>query len=787
MAIGYWLLTAPTPRFAGKMPALPGVPDLPRRFSRRSAGHLAQLLLILGSFAIFLLSSANSAEVNSLTKDDGTRAGRSGSNHWSFQPLVSVGVPIKLGNNRVGNPIDAFLDQKLRESGIQAGPAATKPELLRRITYDLTGLPPSPAELREFLQDTSPSAYEKVVDRLLASPAYGERWAQHWLDLAHYADSNGFELDADRPDAWRYRDWVIRALNDDVPYDRFVTLQIAGDEVAPGDHEALIAAGFARSGPREVVSGNIDPEVRRQDELTSATSTVGSVFLGLTIGCARCHDHKFDPLPTADYYSLQAFFAGAQLNEVPIHTEEEKKIFEKESGRINALIKPIEQAKAKLEEPYKKKLAQAKEAGLTAVEREIRDKPKEKRTAEEARLFEGISVALKVTWEEIADAVKENPADHRTREALKRQIHELQLQLPRPLPHAMSMTEVATNMPETRILKRGNVKAKLGQVEPVPPAVLLAGMRRELNFEAPKALDPTHSGRRMALAHWLTATNNPLTPRVIVNRLWQHHFGRGIVGTPSDFGTRGERPSHPELLDWLAAELIRSGWKLKPLHRLIALSDAYQRSSRVSDGTAASRDPENRTLWRMNKRRMEAEGFRDSILAVSGLLNRQAGGPGVCIPLEPEVSSLIFTEAEVVDLWPVDPEITQHFRRSIYVHRKRNVHYPMFDAFDVPDALTSCPQRPVSTHAPQALVMLNSGFAQRSAAGFAASLLACGGDDSGRIREAFLRCYARSPSSEELEDARKFLTSATPSTPAIERWTDFALALINSNEFIYVP
>ncbi|MDA7511470.1 DUF1549 and DUF1553 domain-containing protein, partial [Verrucomicrobia bacterium] len=630
-------------------------------------------------------------------------------------------------------------------------------------------------------------AYERVVDRLLASSAYGERWAQHWLDLAHYADSNGFELDADRPDAWRYRDWVIQAFNEDMPYDEFLRWQIAGDEAEPGNVAALIASGFGRSGPREVVSGNIDPEERRQSELVSVTSTVGSVFMGLTLGCARCHDHKFDPFPTEDYYRLQACFAGVELSEVPIHDEKEKEGVDRETARIKALIKPIAAKKSALEEPYKKRLKTLKEANLTERERAVRAKSKKQRTPEEQRLFEGTNTALRVTWEEIAESVFKNRADHLAREVLKRQIHELQLQLPRPPAHAMAMIEKEPHdkLPETPVLRRGNVKLKGDPVQPAPPLILAKEMGRpETSFQSESPLDEHHSGRRLALAKWLTDPSHPLTSRVMVNRLWQHHFGRGIVATASDFGVRGEAPVNQALLDWLASELIRSGWSLKTMHRLMVTSEAYRRSSGAISASGLERDPENQMLWRMNRRRMEAEGFRDAILMVSGLMNRRAGGAGVHPPLEPEVRELIFTEAEVVDLWPVDTAISEHGRRSIYLHRKRNVHYPMFDAFDAPDAQTPCPQRTVSTHAPQALVMLNSGFAQGAARSFSHQLLSLAGTDDDRIRESFLRCYAREPDEVELIWAREFV--ALDGRPAEERWMDFALALLNSSEFVYV-
>ena len=720
----------------------------------------------------------------------GSRAVDTGvsTSHWAFVPprdptLINSGASNGAVSAVIG--IDALVRAQLDRLQIEPVGSADKTALLRRVTYDLTGLPTTPAELKEFLADKSPGAYEKVVDRLLASPAFGERWAQHWLDLAHYADSNGFELDVDRPDAWRYRDWVVKAINEDMPYDRFLSLQVVGDEVEPGNHEAMIASGFARSGPFEIVAGNIDPEVRRNDELTAATSTVGSVFLGLTVGCARCHDHKFDPIPTADYYRLQAFFAGAHHTETPIHPPEEQARFDAEIKGIKALMKPLEEAKTKLEEPYKNRLEHAKEAALTTREREIRAIPKERRTPEEARLFEGISVALKVTWEEIAEEVAHHPADHPAREAFKRQLYELELRMPHPPARAMSMMEDEKPLPETRILRRGDVKSKREVVSPAPPSVLLSAMGGDSFNAAFTAVDAKHSGRRLALARWLVARDNPLTARVIVNRLWMHHFGRGLVATPSDFGTKGSPPSNPQLLDWLACELIRQDWRLKSIHRLIVTSKAYQRASGQTSRSGVEKDPENRFLWKMAPRRMEAEGLRDSMLAVSGILNPKRGGPGVRIPLEPEVRDLIFTEAEIVDLWPVEPNPQEQARRSIYVHRKRNVHYPLFDAFDAPDMLTSCPQRPVSTHAPQALVMLNSGFAQQTAAAFAQSLLDHSADSKSRIREAYVRCYSRTPSSKELRLTLDFLRSNSGTD--LDRWTDLTLALINSNEFVYVP
>ena len=702
-------------------------------------------------------------------------------NHWAFQPLHAV-VPPHLDGRTPANPIDAFILARLQRLGITPAPEASPTDLLRRLTYDLTGLPPDPGDRDEFLQGPSSAGWERLVDRLLSRPAFGERWAQHWLDLAHYADSNGFELDADRPDAWRYRDWVIRSFNLDLPYDRFLTLQIAGDEAAPGDPDALIASGFGRAGPREVVAGNIDPEVRRQNELTEMVGSLGSVFLGLTVGCARCHDHKFDPISAADYYGLEAYFAGTHLTETAIHSDHEKKVYEEEKARIEASIKPLLDRKNKLEEPYRATIATAKEAALTPREREIRVKRKEDRSAEEQRIAEGIGVALEVKWEEIADAVSRNPGDHQLREELKRQIYQLELQMPRHPSRAMAMTETGGPIPDTHVLRRGNIKDKRQTVLPHPPTILAAAMEglNPSHGTNPAASGPT-LGRRLSLANWMTATNNPLVARVIVNRLWQHHFGRGLVATSSDFGVRGERPTDGELLDWLAGELIRNGWHLKPIHRWMVTSEAYRRQSAVDAVNSSRIDPDNRYWARMNRRRMDAEAMRDSILAVSGRLNPQARGPGVHIHLEPEVSSLIFSEQEEVELWPTHPEPAQHHRRSIYVYRKRNVHYPIFDAFDAPDALTPCPVRPVSTHAPQALVLMNSRFAWDSAKAFADSLNKGDLSPDDRIRTAFERCFSRPPKDTELDNAKRFI-AGNP-----DGWTDFSLALINSNEFAYVP
>jgi Protein of unknown function (DUF1553)/Protein of unknown function (DUF1549) len=730
--------------------------------------------------------------------------------HWAYQTPRRPELPQVTEASWVRNPIDRFILSGLESAGFKHAPEADRLALLRRVTFDLTGLPPSLGEVESFLGDRRADAYERVVDRLLASPQYGERWAQHWLDLAHHADSNGFELDAERPDAWRYRDWVVQAFNIDMPYDRFVTLQLAGDEAEPGNLAALIATGFGRGGPREVVGGNVDPKDKRQSELTEVTGTVGSVFLGLTIGCARCHDHKFDPLPTTDYYSLQSFFAGSQLVEVPIAAKAEIEMYEEAKKAAEARLAPLKNRKNEIEAPYRKALKDQKQAKLTPTERDLMAIPAKDRTPTQKRLVEGLASSLSVKWEEIAEAVAKDPGPHAERERIKREIDEIEKTVPRPPAHAQALIDQKPEAPETFVLRRGETKNPGPKVEPRPPGILLTSS----SFD-PGAIKPTGSttGRRLALARWLTRPDNPLTARVIVNRLWQEHFGRGIVATSSDFGVRGEPPTHPELLDWLALELVAQGWKLKPIHRLMVTSAAYRQASTALPEVAkkqSAEDSDNGFLWRMNRRRLDAEGLRDAMLFVSGELNLKPGGPGVLVPIEKEVEDLIFTEAEVVDLWPETPDSIEHVRRSLYLFRKRNVRYPMFDAFDAPDTQSACPQRTLSTHALQALVLLNSDFAAGRARALAGRLFVeAKGGDAERIALAYKLVLGRDPRPKELDQARGFLASqaellrrqaeagqplARPTftveglEPQIAAaWVDFARAMLNRNEFLYVP
>src|SRR5262249_19286427 len=436
----------------------------------------------------------------------------------------------------VRNPIDAFVLAKLEAAGLAPAPEADKLTLIRRVYLDLTGLPPTAAEVDAFLADNSPHAYEKLVETLLASPHYGERWATHWLDVVRFAESNGYELDAERPHAWRYRDYVIKSLNDDKPYDMFLTEQIAGDELAAGKEptdaaDLWIATGMHRCGPVHMVSGNLETDVIRQEVLTEMVNGPGSDHLGLTRGCARCHDHKFAPISQGDYYRLQAFFAATKYTDVDFATPDEKAARQKTVDELNAQLAPLKKQIADLDAPVRTRVAQAKRDALDPKYKEVLAIPAEKRTAEQKKLAADAQPLLKVSWDDVLEAM--SPADRAKRAALREQIHPLEAQMPPPAPAAWAIKN--GDEAQTFVLKRGNPKAKWTPVGPAFPRIVPS--------------TPAEPKTRLELAKWITRPDHPLTGRVIVNRLWHHHFGRGIVATPNDFGVRGERPTHPELLD----------------------------------------------------------------------------------------------------------------------------------------------------------------------------------------------------------------------------------------------
>jgi hypothetical protein len=687
--------------------------------------------------------------------------------YWAYQPVTSPEVP-HTKDPWVRTPVDAFILQTLREKNLTPSPPLDRIQLLRRVTYDLTGLPPTPDEVAAFVKDASPNAYEKVVDRLIASSHYGERWASKWLDVARYADTNGYELDADRPHAWRYRDYVIDAFNHDKPYDRFIEEQIAGDEMFPGNTEALIATGYLRAGSEHIVSGNIDPEESRQEVLTEIATNVGQAFLGMTVNCARCHNHKFDPILQADFYRLQAVFAGAKGKEVEIATPAEKAVWETADKAYKARLEPVVAALKALAHPYEEQIAADRKAKLDPKLRAALDTPKSMRTAEQQRDASNAEAQINPTWDEVLAAM--SPQGKATRAKLREQLHAIQMTAPDPLPTAYAFVDTSDPAPQAYVLRLGDPHNRLDPVDAAVPLVIQAG------YEIPA----TPTARRTALAKWLASPANPLTARVMVNRIWQFRTGYALVRTPNDFGVMGDRPESHALLDWLAAEFMSRGWSIKAIDRMIVTSGTYRQSS-APDAAKAKIDPDNRLLWRMNRKRFDAEMIRDATLAVAGTLNPQVGGRPVRIPIEPEVYDLIFTENERDGLWPVNPDKNVQNRRAIYLYNKRSVRLPLLSAFDQPDDITSCPVRPVSTHALQALSLFNSDFMQEVSQAFAARLeKACGRDRTCIVNTAWRLALSRTPRKPEMQLAKKFLSTGGT-------LPDFSLAIFNRNEFVYVP
>jgi len=608
--------------------------------------------------------------------------------HWAFRPVRRPAVPGPTG----GNPIDAFIRAGLEARGLKANPPADRTALIRRVTFDLTGLPPTPAEVDAFLADTTPDAYDRLVDRLLASPRFGEAWARHWLDLVRFAETNSYERDDPKPSAWRYRDYVVRAFNDDKPYDRFVREQLAGDELPDGGTDGLIATGYYRLGIWD--DEPTDREQARYDGLDDVVATTGQVFLGLTVDCARCHDHKIDPVPQADYYRLLAFFQN-----------------------INHY----------------------RNGGPT----------------DEAPLVDGQTVHGQA------------PTSRQGEKPLKG-------------PTVLRVTEAGRVAPDTFVLLRGNPQARGPKVGP--------GFLTVLGTPDPviptPAADAHSTGRRTVLADWIASESNPLTARVIANRLWQHHFGRGIVRSSSNFGTQGDAPTHPELLDWLASELAAGGWRLKPLHRLIVTSDAYRRSSR-SDPASLARDPANDGLWRTDPRRLTAEELRDAVLAVSGELDLTMYGPGVF----PEVPAEVLAGQSMPGKgWHTSPPREQ-MRRSIYVHVKRSLLLPILESFDLAETDRSSPVRFSTTQPTQALAMLNGAFVNGRAAALADRLRReAGSGPAAQVALAFRLATARTPTPAELDRGTALMAAlqATDGLSPAAALKTFALLVLNLDEFVYL-
>ncbi len=640
---------------------------------------------------------------------------------WAFQPLKEPAVPEVADHGWCQTSIDRFIFKKLEAEGLQPSPEAERHALLRRVYFDLWGLPPSPQEVEAFVSDQSTAAYEHLIDRLLESPRYGERWARHWLDLARYAESDGYRIDDYRPNTWPYRDYVIQAFNEDKPYDRFVQEQLAGDELEPGNPRMYVANSFLRLGIYEY--NNRDVRQQWTTILNDLTDVAGDLFLGLGMQCARCHDHKFDPILQKDYYRLQAFFASSlPRQDLVLASTNELAEYKRQLAKWEQMTASIRERIDELAKPYFEKATEAAIAKFPEDVQELIRKPVPERTPFEHQLAELAYRQVTLEQERLDARIK--GADKEKLAGLRKELARFDASKPKPLERAFTVTDVGPTPPPVFIPKRTKEA-----IEPGYPTILHEGpatITRPL-----KAPDST--GRRLELARWLTQPDNPLSTRVIVNRIWQYHFGRGLVATSSDFGRLGEKPANPELLDWLATRFVQDGWSFKKMHRLILLSAAYRQSALTSPSDAARlKDPENRWLWRMNIRRLDGEQVRDSMLAASGELDPSAGGPAVD---------------------------GSKPRRSIYTRVLRNTHDPLLDVFDAPEGFASTSLRNVTTTPTQALFLFNSQYTLARARALAARLRrVSSGDDAQQIRQAYGLVLSRDPTGDELEAARRFLS-----------------------------
>ena len=741
--------------------------------------------------------------------------------HWSFQPIRRPPLPQVQNAQQAPSPIDAFLLARLESKGQSFGPPADRPALIRRLSYDLTGLPPTPSAVERFLADNSPNAYERLVDDLLASPTYGERWARHWLDVVGYADSNGYtERDAERKWAYKYRDYVIRSLNADKPWDRFLIEQLAGDELLTPPYanltadqaDALIATGMLRMGPDGTGDGAADQNLARNEVVADTIKIVSTSVLGLTVGCAQCHAHRYDPISHADYHRIRAFFEPAydwQQWRVPdsrlvsLWSDETRQLASAAEAELKAVTDRRNEALDKIiDETLERELAKLPEA-IQPQARAVRAVAEKDRTAEQKQLIkdypfldvnrgtvylyvEDRLTAFNKKWDELTEATsKKRPADD----------------------YVLCLTEVPGKVPPTRLFARGDFNQPRQEVAPGELAVLNSS---GFAIGADPA-GPT-SGRRLAYARHLTNGQHPLVARVLVNRFWMHLFGRGLVATPGDFGALGERPSHPELLDWLADEFMRGGWKLKPLVRTIVTSTAYRQSSERRESLDAI-DPDNRLLGRMSVRRLEAEGIRDWLLASSGQLSSKMYGPPV--PVMPDEVGQFVVGIDTRDSagrpsGKVVPLGEEEFRRSIYVQVRRSRPLGMLEPFDAPLMKPNCELRTSSTVAPQSLLMMNSQFVVEQSERMAARVEEeVGADPTAQFQRAWLLAYSRKPSDADTLAGVAFLTEQTalasqaaaatpldakqppdpktpPTPPARVALAQLCQALLISNAFLYV-
>lgn len=680
--------------------------------------------------------------------------------HWAFKPMKRTDPPRFDGQAWASHPIDAFLYRELQAAGLKPNPPVGRADLIRRAYFDLIGLPPTADEVRAFVEDPDPLAYEAVIDRLLDSPHYGERWGRHWLDLVRYAETNSYERDGEKPNAWKYRDYVIESYNEDKPYDQFVREQLAGDELDEVNRETLTATGYYRLGIWD--DEPADPLLAKYDEIDDIIMTTGQVMLGLTINCARCHDHKIDPIPQKDYYSFVALLGDVTSwgnradqqsnNQIDVSPQDLRvRYSENEVTR-----KRIEEAMHELEQ-----LAIAK---MSAPDQRATEGPKKDRR--------------KVLDEKLRDHLSDG--QWQTYRGLQEELQQVERDARRLPPRETVMGLARYESPgQTFVLRRGSPHVPGDPVEPDFPSIFQSPSPDSSLFQA----TDRSSGRRRVLAEWITSPDNMLTARVIANRIWQFHFGRGLVRSSNNFGQLGTPPTHPELLDWLALRFIDGGWKLKAMHRLIMTSQAYQMSSVVRDEGTAS-DPDNDLFWRFDPRRLSAEEVRDSILAANGSLNRQVYGPSFYPTLSQEV---LAGQSRPGSGWGDSSEADQN-RRSVYIHVKRSLLTPLLTVFDFPDPDLTCEERFATLQPGQALSLLNSDFVHEQAARLASSIDADTIDDEAVVRRSISAALSRRASPEEIESGIKLIRTLQEKHQVDRRRAVelYCLTVMNWNEFLFV-
>ncbi|MFQ5730701.1 MAG: PSD1 and planctomycete cytochrome C domain-containing protein [Planctomycetaceae bacterium] len=801
---------------------VPGKAGASRLVRRISAGEMppgkeklnkADVALI----AKWVAAGAKTARAEPKTLDDKPFITPEERRFWSFQPIHRPAIPRVKRGEQAATPVDAFLLRKLESHGVGFSPVAGRRTLIRRLTFDLHGVPPTPEEIAAFVGDARPGAYARLVDRLLSSPRYGERWGRHWLDVAGYADSEGYtNADTVRKWSYKYRDYVIRAINGDKPFDAFVREQLAGDELVPQPHrnltreqtEKLIATGFLRMAPDGTGSGGVNQSEARNAVLAETIKIVSTSLLGMTVGCAQCHDHRYDPIPQVDYYRFRAIFEPAYdpkhwkppaQRRISLYRKPDRaaaKRIEAEAAKLDA--QRLKKQQAFIERTFQKELAKLP-VEMRDIVANARNTPAGKRTAAQKAL------------------IRKHPSVNVTAGSLylydRKAANELKaiaakaagLRATKPVEQFIRvLTEQPGHVPQTRLFFRGDYRQPRQAVQPGGLTVVdLNGKVRSKSFDREPAPLPKSktSGRRLAFARRLTGGRHPLLARVIVNRVWMHHFGRGIVNTPADFGRLGERPSHPELLDWLAAEFM-TDWSLKRLHRLILLSRAFrQTSTRRSDLENA--DPDNRLFGRMLIRRLDAESLRDSLLALGGRFNQKMYGEPVPVMEDAVGRFVVGKENKNGENRPgkVISLNGEEFRRSLYVQVRRTRPLAVLSTFDAPRMEPNCKRRTSSTVTPQALMLMNDDFVVVRSREMAARLhRECGTDPAKQIRRAWELAYGRLPSAEELTASTRFLDAqkrqfsygkkagkkAKQPDPATLALGSFCQALMSSNGFLYV-